>query len=243
MSQEEIHHWVSLLAMSEDSTPPMISYNDLSMSSTTLIRELCQPMEQCYPLGNTTPLTGLQQAEDWSLQTINWDPCVAAVPSVCSGQHQVLGRLQDTRVSLATSQIHMTDHYPSSPTYYSDIGSSIPPYQGDMSDSQGPSQPPSQELSRRRRSSLTALDSIFHNVCFERCCDGRVFSSASNLRRHQRERSRRAQLSICPLCRRGFYRRWTRDQHLLRLSCRRYWHSRRDIANTYYDDIRTQQQR
>jgi hypothetical protein len=56
--------------------------------------------------------------------------------------------------------------------------------------------------------------------CFEHGCDGRRFSTMSNLRRHQRERNRLARRMVCPWCEATFYRKWTRNQHILRGSCR-----------------------
>lgn len=55
--------------------------------------------------------------------------------------------------------------------------------------------------------------------CFDHGCNGRSFSSRSNLRRHQRERARLTRILPCPLCGAKFYRRWTRNQHVLRASC------------------------
>jgi len=56
-------------------------------------------------------------------------------------------------------------------------------------------------------------------MCFDHGCNGRKFSSISNLRRHQRERAGRTPLSFCCWCGAAFYRRWTRDQHVMRISC------------------------
>ncbi|KEQ97877.1 hypothetical protein AUEXF2481DRAFT_27221 [Aureobasidium subglaciale EXF-2481] len=57
--------------------------------------------------------------------------------------------------------------------------------------------------------------------CYDHGCDGRRFSSISNLRRHQRERSGRSPVCFCPRCGAPFYRRWTRDHHVERGSCLR----------------------
>jgi len=58
-------------------------------------------------------------------------------------------------------------------------------------------------------------------VCYDHGCNGRPFSSISNLRRHQRERAGRTPLSFCCWCGAGFYRRWTRDHHVMRMYCLR----------------------
>jgi hypothetical protein len=57
--------------------------------------------------------------------------------------------------------------------------------------------------------------------CYEHGCEGRRFSSMSNLRRHQRERNRLARRMTCPWCGASFYRKWTMNQHVSRGSCRR----------------------
>lgn len=63
-------------------------------------------------------------------------------------------------------------------------------------------------------------------ACFDHGCNGRVFSSRSNLLRHQRERTPFARLLVCPMCGTTFYRLWTRDQHIKGARCRRLWHRR-----------------
>lgn len=56
--------------------------------------------------------------------------------------------------------------------------------------------------------------------CFEHGCCGRAFASISNLRRHRKERVREAKTLFCPLCGASFFRKWTRDRHVARLSCK-----------------------
>jgi hypothetical protein len=58
-------------------------------------------------------------------------------------------------------------------------------------------------------------------MCYDHGCNGRKFSSISNLKRHQRERAGRTPLSFCSWCGAAFYRRWTRDHHVIRMSCLR----------------------
>jgi hypothetical protein len=58
-------------------------------------------------------------------------------------------------------------------------------------------------------------------MCYDHGCNGREFSSIGNLRRHQRERAGRTPLSFCSWCGATFYRRWTRDHHVMRRSCSR----------------------
>lgn len=58
-------------------------------------------------------------------------------------------------------------------------------------------------------------------VCWEHGCQGRVFSSWSNLRRHQREKARQEPACYCPRCGAYFSRTSGRDQHLANMSCTR----------------------
>lgn len=63
-------------------------------------------------------------------------------------------------------------------------------------------------------------ETITNFVCYEHGCNGRFFASGSNLRRHQRERARVARMLFCPLCGASFFRKWTRDRHVAKLSCK-----------------------
>lgn len=58
-------------------------------------------------------------------------------------------------------------------------------------------------------------------VCWEHGCQGRLFSSWSNLRRHQREKARQEPACYCPRCGAYFSRTSSRDQHLANMSCTR----------------------
>jgi hypothetical protein len=57
--------------------------------------------------------------------------------------------------------------------------------------------------------------------CWEHGCNGREFSSKSNLTRHQKEKSNAAAKSTCVLCGAIFTRNSARDTHLARQSCNR----------------------
>jgi hypothetical protein len=69
-------------------------------------------------------------------------------------------------------------------------------------------------------STHSTINTVADRTCFEHGCDGRLFSSRSNFRRHQREKAQQARLSECPVCHAKFYRRWTRNQHLILGRCR-----------------------
>lgn len=55
--------------------------------------------------------------------------------------------------------------------------------------------------------------------CYQHGCGGRRFSKLANLKRHQQEFERKAAIAACPHCGARFYRKWTRDVHVKRLSC------------------------
>lgn len=56
--------------------------------------------------------------------------------------------------------------------------------------------------------------------CWEHGCNGRVFSTFSNLLRHQREKAGKAQKSNCPSCGAEFTRTTARNSHLRQAKCK-----------------------
>lgn len=66
-------------------------------------------------------------------------------------------------------------------------------------------------------------------VCWDHGCHGKIFSSWSNLRRHQREKAGKSPKSYCPQCGAYFSRSTARNQHMANMSCgriRRYSNGR-----------------
>ena len=57
--------------------------------------------------------------------------------------------------------------------------------------------------------------------CWDHGCNGRVFSTWSNLKRHQKEKSGQAKKVLCPQCGGEFTRVTARDTHLAKGSCNR----------------------
>jgi len=57
--------------------------------------------------------------------------------------------------------------------------------------------------------------------CWEHGCNGRSFTTRSNLRRHQREKSRARPVCQCPRCGAIFSRTTARNTHIARGSCNR----------------------
>lgn len=71
--------------------------------------------------------------------------------------------------------------------------------------------------------------------CWEHGCNGRVFATASNLARHQREKSNRRPSYLCPMCGAYFSRSTARNQHVDNKSCgriRRYSNGRQRVRGT-----------
>jgi hypothetical protein len=65
--------------------------------------------------------------------------------------------------------------------------------------------------------------------CWDHGCNGREFSSKSNLMRHVKEKSGASNKCCCPLCGAIFTRSSARDTHLAKMSCnkiRRYSNGR-----------------
>ncbi|KAJ3947745.1 Chromosome alignment-maintaining phosphoprotein 1, partial [Colletotrichum fioriniae] len=56
--------------------------------------------------------------------------------------------------------------------------------------------------------------------CWEHGCNGRQFSTFSNLLRHQREKSGQATKATCPNCGAEFTRTTARNGHLLHDKCK-----------------------
>ncbi|KAF1352064.1 hypothetical protein BDV97DRAFT_311532 [Delphinella strobiligena] len=97
-------------------------------------------------------------------------------------------------------------------------------YQG----SQSFSYPPPQQLSSSTCQSVPRLGSDSHvrvlnqkpkPQCWEHGCNGREFSTFSNLLRHQREKSGTAAKSYCPKCGAEFTRTTARNGHLAHEKC------------------------
>lgn len=71
----------------------------------------------------------------------------------------------------------------------------------------------------RTESQVRVLNSKPKPQCWEHGCNGREFSTFSNLLRHQREKSGTAQKSYCPKCGAEFTRTTARNGHLAHEKC------------------------
>ncbi|KAI0395733.1 hypothetical protein F5Y17DRAFT_175186 [Xylariaceae sp. FL0594] len=76
---------------------------------------------------------------------------------------------------------------------------------------------------------MTIADRTEKPRCWDHGCNGREFSSKSNLMRHVKEKSGASNKCCCPLCGAIFTRSSARDTHLAKMSCnkiRRYSNGR-----------------
>lgn len=72
-------------------------------------------------------------------------------------------------------------------------------------------------------------------MCWDHGCNGQIFTTLSNLKRHQRERSSARASHLCPLCGAHFSRTTARNQHIKNQSCtriRRYSNGRQRISKS-----------
>lgn len=88
------------------------------------------------------------------------------------------------------------------------------------------SYPPPQGMSTRQQMGRNSTDSQVRVInqkpkpqCWEHGCNGREFSTFSNLLRHQREKSGTAAKSYCPKCGAEFTRTTARNGHLAHEKC------------------------
>ena len=97
-------------------------------------------------------------------------------------------------------------------------------YQG----SQSFSYPPPQQMTSQARQNMSRVGSESHvrvlnqkpkPQCWDHGCNGREFSTFSNLLRHQREKSGTAAKSYCPKCGAEFTRTTARNGHLAHEKC------------------------
>jgi hypothetical protein len=68
---------------------------------------------------------------------------------------------------------------------------------------------------------VRVLDPPKESRCWDHGCNGRVFSTHSNLLRHQREKSGQAAKSTCPRCGAMFTRKTAMNGHMLHDKCKR----------------------
>ncbi|KAJ9137872.1 Transcription factor C2C2 protein [Pleurostoma richardsiae] len=118
-------------------------------------------------------------------------------------------------------QPYMADYsaYPTS------TGASLPPHYHrpvgpDMMYPMAPVIPPSAATHAQEGGGVRVVQSRPKPQCWEHGCNGRQFSTFSNLLRHQREKSGQAAKATCPNCGAEFTRTTARNGHLLHDKCK-----------------------
>ena len=80
--------------------------------------------------------------------------------------------------------------------------------------------PGSRRPSRQDTADPVVLETPSKPQCWEHGCNGRQFSTFSNLLRHQREKSGSSNKSVCDRCGAEFTRKTARDGHLKHDKCK-----------------------
>ena len=131
--------------------------------------------------------------------------------------------------SYPTSSYAMSDYTPLHTTLYPSSTSPTPysPYDHPSSSLGPPPSAPLPNLSSNQSSGPQSsgvmpriLNSRPKPQCWEHGCNGRQFSTFSNLFRHQREKSGTAAKSTCPRCGAEFTRTTARNGHMAHEKCK-----------------------
>lgn len=114
---------------------------------------------------------------------------------------------------------YMTDYYPST------TASSVPSHYGrPLAADSNISLYPVSSIMGQNHQDTTGQVRVVHSrpkpQCWEHGCNGRQFSTFSNLLRHQREKSGQATKATCPECGAEFTRTTARNGHLLHGKCK-----------------------
>ncbi|KAJ5570307.1 uncharacterized protein N7459_009737 [Penicillium hispanicum] len=72
----------------------------------------------------------------------------------------------------------------------------------------------------KRTFCVKKISSPRHLQCWDHGCNGRAFSTSSNLLRHQREKAGRVAKTHCPHCDAAFTRTTARNMHVVKGVCR-----------------------
>ena len=111
----------------------------------------------------------------------------------------------DTGLLQADANIHRSSQNPSLPS----TSSAMYGYRGDRRGSGVPS-----------NMEPVVIETPKKPQCWDHGCNGRQFSTFSNLLRHQREKSGTSSKSVCPRCGAEFTRKTARDGHLAHDKCK-----------------------
>ena len=150
-------------------------------------------------------------------RTHNADSCRAALLTITLTQRLTVqaasARIQcirrksnhDTYLPKAYANLHRNSQIPSLPS----TSSTMYGYRGDRRGSGVPS-----------NMEPVVIEAPKKPQCWDHGCNGRQFSTFSNLLRHQREKSGTSSKSVCPRCGAEFTRKTARDGHLAHDKCK-----------------------
>ncbi|KAI5204799.1 hypothetical protein E4T39_03466 [Aureobasidium subglaciale] len=230
-SQQSIYASGPLQLESAYSAAPMEpSLNHVSGSLLSHLNRAVSPFHTStydsleYPLASTTNRSLVNRSTSHSPLSQHMDPLT---PPLTAGldpaQPQLAGSpgAQSNMDRIRSPSIYDTQSYTSS--------FATPAVQASQSlfpATQSYSYPPSQSINARQQVPRTSTDSQLRvgsqkpkPQCWEHGCNGREFSTFSNLLRHQREKSGTAAKSYCPKCGAEFTRTTARNGHLAHEKC------------------------
>lgn len=121
-------------------------------------------------------------------------------------QHTLRKLNHDTASCQAYANLHRSSQNPSLPSTSSTM------YGYRSSDRRGSGVPSNMEP--------VVIETPKKPQCWDHGCNGRQFSTFSNLLRHQREKSGTSSKSVCPRCGAEFTRKTARDGHLAHDKCK-----------------------
>jgi hypothetical protein len=150
-------------------------------------------------------------------------PYVPSYSPSLSEQHQPATVFQNAYQQPLQSGYSMPMEYPAiygAPTDYSARPSPIPVGQDSGMMYQVPAVMTSGGATAQEGGHVRVVQSRPKPRCWEHGCNGRQFSTFSNLLRHQREKSGQAAKATCPNCHAEFTRTTARNGHLLHDKCK-----------------------
>lgn len=168
--------------------------------------------------GYTNPSTEASLSRTHSGSSYDSHSAYGRTPSTSSGQGTYLANVSSSpydngyTTSYGTSGVGSHTIYPSSSQIPSLPSTSNPIYGYRGGDRRGSAVPSNMEP--------VVIETPKKPQCWDHGCNGRQFSTFSNLLRHQREKSGTSSKSVCPRCGAEFTRKTARDGHLAHDKCK-----------------------
>lgn len=136
--------------------------------------------------------------------------------------HELISKNQP-RVASLTRVLHRSNNYPTTAGTNMGVPIRTPPYVESRNQSphnSGSHSHTGSLVTSEPESQVRVLESRPKPQCWDHGCNGREFSTFSNLLRHQRERSGAAAKSECPHCGAVFTRSTARNTHIAQGKCK-----------------------